>query len=70
MKEVEFDGKVYFVKKPTYKNITEAQLYSSRVFNEALRNGAYLRPKLDDEMKKQGLWNGRHNNQNLMGTME
>lgn len=50
-KEVEFA-----VVRPTPKQLTEAQKVYNRAFRDALESGAMLRQKLDDVMRKQGLW--------------
>lgn len=42
------------IKKPNHKNLTEAQLYSSKVFSEAVRAGVTLRQNLEDELRKRG----------------
>lgn len=49
--EREFD-----VRKPNHKQLSEAQLYSSKVFSEAVRSGVTLRQNLEDELKKRGSW--------------
>lgn len=44
------------VVRPTPKQLTEAQKVYNRAFRDALESGAMLRQKLDDVMRKQGLW--------------
>lgn len=45
------------VKIPSANDRKEAQKAYNRAFREALNNGDLLRIKLDEEMRKQGLWN-------------
>lgn len=54
--KVEVNGKVLFVKKPGYKELSEAKLYSAKMFNQARINGAMLKKQLWDHMKKNGMW--------------
>jgi hypothetical protein len=58
VKSKDGEGKevVVFVKRPTSDQLTQAQMYSNKVFREALESGAILRVKLDDYMESQGLW--------------
>jgi hypothetical protein len=55
-KDSEGNAKILIVKKPNHKQLTEAQFYSSAVFNKAKDAGACLRTKLDDYLRKEGLW--------------
>lgn len=54
--KVEVDGKILFVKKPGYKELSEAKLYSAKMFNQARLNGAMLKKQLWDHMKTNGMW--------------
>lgn len=63
MNTVEVKGKdgegkevTVYVKRPTHEQLTEAQMESNRVFKKAMESGAILRPKLEDYMEQQGLW--------------
>lgn len=53
---IEVDGREFEIRKPTYKQLTEAQLYSSKIFNEAVKNGVTLRVNLEEELRKNGAW--------------
>lgn len=44
------------IRKPNYKQLTEAQLYSSKIFNDAVKSGCALRANLEDELKRRGVW--------------
>lgn len=47
---------VVFVKKPTAKDLSEAQVMSSAVATKAINTGAATRLKMQDYLKEQGLW--------------
>lgn len=53
---LEINDNVYFVKKPSPKDSSDAQLYSSKIFNEARKNGAILKIKLQEYLMEQGIW--------------
>lgn len=55
-KDSDGNPKVVIVKKPTHKQLTEAQFYSSAIFNKAKNAGACLRSKLDEYMRQEGLF--------------
>jgi len=61
-KDNEGNTKVLFIKKPTHTELTEAQFYSSSIFNKAKNAGACLRSKLDEYLKKEGLWTDEDQN--------
>jgi hypothetical protein len=52
----EGNAKVVIVRKPSYNQLTEAQLYSAYVFNKARAAGACLRSKLNDYLNNEGVW--------------
>lgn len=52
----EHDGKNYEVRKPGLEQQREAQRQYNRAFNDAAQSGAILRPKLEDFMRQQSLW--------------
>lgn len=54
--KVEHEGQVYYVKKPGYKEISEAKMHSAKVFNQARLGGAMLKSQLWDHMRQTGLW--------------
>lgn len=56
MKKIDFEEKIYFVKTPSAKDQTDAQVYSSKIFNTVRKSDAILRPQLNDYLKAQGLW--------------
>jgi hypothetical protein len=47
------------VKMPSVNDKKEAQKVYNRTFREALANGDLLRVKLDEELRKQGLWDNQ-----------
>lgn len=53
---MKIDEREFDIRKPNYKQLTEAQLYSSKVFSEAVKAGVTLRVNLDDELQKRGAW--------------
>src|SRR5687767_4101234 len=55
-KDGEGNVKIVIVKKPKHSQLTEAQFYSSSIFNQAKDAGVCLRSKLDEYMRKEGLW--------------
>jgi len=55
--EVLVDGKKYIVKKPTYKDLTNAQIHAGQVFSQAREGKCILRDNLQEYAKEQGLWN-------------
>ena len=48
--------KVIVVRKPNYQELTDAQLYSAKMFNKAREAGACLRSKLNDYLQSEGIW--------------
>jgi len=52
------DGKVRTVnvEQPTVQQLNNSQKEYNRAFRDALESGALLRVKLDDHMRKQGMW--------------
>lgn len=55
-KDNDGNDKVIIVRKPNHNQLTEAQLYSAKVFNKAKDAGACLRSKLNDFLIKEGVW--------------
>jgi hypothetical protein len=55
--KVEYNGQVLYVKKPGYKELSEAKLHSARVFNQARISNAMMKAQLWDYMRVQGIWN-------------
>lgn len=53
-KEVEVDGKVYYVCSPTKQDERLAKQVSNRTFREALTSGAYLKNELYTSLKERG----------------
>jgi hypothetical protein len=54
--KIEIDGKTLYVKKPGYKELTDAKMYSAKIFNQARLQGAMLKSQLFDYMREQKLW--------------
>ena len=52
----DFEDKKYKVRKPTIKELQEAQKVYNQAFRDALSSGAMMRLKLDDVLEEQGLW--------------
>lgn len=50
---------VIIVKKPNHTQLTEAQLHSAKIFNQA-RKSACLRSQIDDWLEDQGVWSKEH----------
>lgn len=55
-KDNDGNEKVVIVKKPNHKQLNDAHMYSSKIFNQAKNAGACLRDKLDEFMREQGIW--------------
>jgi len=55
-KEVIIDEKTYYVSKPTAKDEAQAKLQQSRVFSDALQNGACLKSHLNKVLKDRNIW--------------
>lgn len=55
-KEVVINEKTYYVSKPTAKDEAQAKLQQSRVFSEALQNGACLKSHLNKVLKDRNVW--------------
>ena len=51
------------VKKPTPKNYRDSQIAYNKAFREALDAGAFLRQKLNDHMRDQGVWDDKKQQQ-------
>ena len=47
------------VKKPTPQNYRDSQIAYNKAFREALDAGAFLRQKLNDHMRDQGVWDDK-----------
>lgn len=54
--KVECGDQVVYVVKPGTKEVTGAKKASNKAFKEALDSGCFLRSKLDQIMREQGLW--------------
>lgn len=55
-KDNDGNEKIVIVRKPNHTQLTEAQLYSAKIFNKAKDAGACLRSKLNDFLIKEGVW--------------
>ncbi len=59
--KVRVDGKMvekeFYLRKPSIDDYNEAEKVGNTTFNEALKSGAFLRLKLEEIMREQGLWN-------------
>lgn len=55
-KDNDGNEKIIVVRKPNHTQLTEANLYSAKVFNKAKDAGACLRSKLNDFLIKEGVW--------------
>ena len=53
--DFEVDKKKYCVKKPSIKNKSKGDLVYAKYFNEALKNGAIIRSRLNEYMLEQGV---------------
>ncbi len=51
------DGVELIVKKPSYNDLREAKKVYNTAFNDALKSKAFVRARLDDFLREQGLWN-------------
>jgi len=51
------NGAKYKVRRPTFKEIVDANEARSKTFNESLKRGDMLRDQLDAELRKRELWN-------------
>ena len=51
------------VKKPTPQNYRDSQIAYNKAFREALDAGAFLRQKLNDHMRDQGVWDDKKQQQ-------
>ena len=63
-KDNEGNEKIVIVRKPNHNQLTEAQLYSAKIFNKAKDSGACLRSKLNDFLISEGVWS--EDNQNKL----
>lgn len=48
--------KVFYVKKPGYRELSDGQLYAAKVFEKARKEEAILKSQLWDHLRKQGVW--------------
>ncbi len=55
-KDAEGNDIVLVVKKPTQKELTKAQIYSSKMFKQACEAGMCFRSKLEDYLIEEGEW--------------
>lgn len=55
-KEVEFKGVKYTIKKPTRKDLTDAQITYNKAFSWAIENNFMLAEKLDKYLEEKGVW--------------
>lgn len=55
--EILVEGKKYIIKKPNYKDLTNAQIHAGQVFNQAREGHCILRDNLQEYSREQGLWN-------------
>lgn len=55
-KEVEFKGVKYSIKKPTRKDLTEAQITYNKAFSWAIENKFMLSEELDKYLEQKGVW--------------
>ncbi len=55
--KVTHNGHDLYVKKPGYKELSEAKLHSAKVFNQARLSNAMMKSQLWDYMRNQGIWN-------------
>lgn len=56
-REFKFEGKDYSVNKPSFKIVAESNKVYNKTFSEAIKSGAFIRERLDDVLREQGLWN-------------
>lgn len=55
-KDLEFKGVKYTVKKPTRKDLTEAQITYNKAFSWAIENKFMLSEELDKYLEEKGIW--------------
>lgn len=54
--KVEVNGKTFYVKKPGYKELTDAKMHSAKIFNQARLSGAMMKSQLWDYMRTSNMW--------------
>lgn len=54
--KVEVNGQTFYVKKPGYKELTDAKMHSAKIFNQARLSGAMIKSQLWDYMRTSNMW--------------
>lgn len=68
--EVVVDDKKYIIKKPSYKDLTDAQIHAGKVFNQAREGKCVLRDNLSKYLRDEGLWSEEKDTELLTITLK